>query len=365
MQVSLDTQEKMFSFIASVQKSYELGTDFWECIFKNMDELFGYKGVSFFPYSDSSFRMPICGNSHDNAVWNTQLNYWLKQYSHIDPFNPINYSSCIKKRKVVMLRDLLEDFGSCEVMGYSEYRKKHNIKDQMTAQLVTANKLFGCMVVSRAENEESFSENDRRLFEELNIFIENQYNILLKLTQEKMRNQVLYSVINRVDEGVFLLDAQYNLTYANDTGARMVEEITGLQEPECGVWKILSQHILCQNNYSSSITGLLAGYRYQLFPVMLPMVGNGSAVSYMLQMKKPHRAAVCSRESISQYMLTAREIEILEMLLVGDSNQQIADKLVISIHTVKTHVANIFQKMNVTRRMELIKKMERGTVAVS
>ena len=50
--------------------------------------------------------------------------------------------------------------------------------------------------------------------------------------------------------------------------------------------------------------------------------------------------------------LTRREKEILTMISVGSSNDDIADKLCLSPHTVKTHISSIFKKINVTNRFQ-------------
>lgn len=48
--------------------------------------------------------------------------------------------------------------------------------------------------------------------------------------------------------------------------------------------------------------------------------------------------------------LTPREVEVLRLLAAGASNQQIAERLVLSEHTVKSHVSHILGKLNVASR---------------
>ncbi|MDP3534174.1 MAG: response regulator transcription factor [Halomonas sp.] len=52
--------------------------------------------------------------------------------------------------------------------------------------------------------------------------------------------------------------------------------------------------------------------------------------------------------------LTNREMEIISLLSAGSSNQQIADKLFVSEHTVKSHLYNIFRKINVHNRIQAL-----------
>ena len=52
--------------------------------------------------------------------------------------------------------------------------------------------------------------------------------------------------------------------------------------------------------------------------------------------------------------LTEREREVLNLVVQGNSNQQIADALVISLATVKAHISNILSKLQVSSRAEAI-----------
>lgn len=54
--------------------------------------------------------------------------------------------------------------------------------------------------------------------------------------------------------------------------------------------------------------------------------------------------------------ISPREREVLEHLAAGLSNKEIAERLHVSPHTVKTHVARLFEKLGARRRTEAILK---------
>lgn len=54
--------------------------------------------------------------------------------------------------------------------------------------------------------------------------------------------------------------------------------------------------------------------------------------------------------------ISKRELEVLQLMADGLSNQEIADKLFVSLNTVKTHSANLFSKLGVNKRMQAIQK---------
>ena len=62
-------------------------------------------------------------------------------------------------------------------------------------------------------------------------------------------------------------------------------------------------------------------------------------------------------------VLTGRELDTLHLLAQGLSNQQIADQLFVSEHTVKTHVSNVFHKLGLRDRVHaVIYAYERGLI---
>lgn len=60
----------------------------------------------------------------------------------------------------------------------------------------------------------------------------------------------------------------------------------------------------------------------------------------------------------NKFGLSPREYEVLVLIASGYSYQEIADKLFVSLSTVKTHASNIFSKMDVQRRTQAVMRAQ-------
>jgi len=61
-----------------------------------------------------------------------------------------------------------------------------------------------------------------------------------------------------------------------------------------------------------------------------------------------------NEETLSQLKISKRELEVLTLMAAGKSNQEIAALLFVSLSTVKSHAANLFEKLDVKRRTQAI-----------
>jgi ATP/maltotriose-dependent transcriptional regulator MalT len=68
----------------------------------------------------------------------------------------------------------------------------------------------------------------------------------------------------------------------------------------------------------------------------------------------PAQDFVFNEKEAERLGLSKREIEVLELMAQGLSNQEIADKIFVSLNTIKTHTSNIFSKLDVKRRTAAI-----------
>lgn len=75
-----------------------------------------------------------------------------------------------------------------------------------------------------------------------------------------------------------------------------------------------------------------------------------TAAFLMKRMSQPDAARAESPETV----LTEREIEILQYVAQGLSNKAISDELTLSENTIKYHLKNILQKLNVQNRTEAV-----------
>jgi DNA-binding CsgD family transcriptional regulator len=68
---------------------------------------------------------------------------------------------------------------------------------------------------------------------------------------------------------------------------------------------------------------------------------------------------VANEEELAKSGLSKRELEVLQLIAEGLSNQEIAARLFVSLNTIKTHSSRIFEKLDVKRRTQAIEKAKR------
>lgn len=73
----------------------------------------------------------------------------------------------------------------------------------------------------------------------------------------------------------------------------------------------------------------------------------------------PKPAGTVNKQEAARFGLSARELEVLQLMAEGLSNQEIAGRLFLSLNTIKTHSSNIFEKLEVRRRTQAVEQARR------
>ncbi len=99
---------------------------------------------------------------------------------------------------------------------------------------------------------------------------------------------------------------------------------------------------------------LSRGFTLHIVPVFFACIGIYS-VYWFRKMNNSiqNNKYPMPKDLIQRMGITDREAEVMELLLKGNSYKMIADQLVISISTVRTHVTNLYKKASVNSRYEL------------
>lgn len=120
---------------------------------------------------------------------------------------------------------------------------------------------------------------------------------------------------------------------------------------------------------------LLMSHSFEIYIFCIALLFTGLGVWLALKLMKPKtqietvivektvyekvwtEAELLAIETEKQKLgLSSRELEVLQLMAQGLSNQEIADQLFLSLPTVKTHTSNLFFKLDVKRRTQAIEK---------
>ncbi|MBX2844403.1 MAG: LuxR C-terminal-related transcriptional regulator [Flammeovirgaceae bacterium] len=85
-------------------------------------------------------------------------------------------------------------------------------------------------------------------------------------------------------------------------------------------------------------------------------LGGKVNVSKKTNEKVSFKTPELNTDLVKKLGISKREYEVLKLISTGYSNQEIAEKLFISLSTVKTHSSNLFFKLDVKRRTQAIQR---------
>lgn len=115
-------------------------------------------------------------------------------------------------------------------------------------------------------------------------------------------------------------------------------------------------------------------HAFEIYAGMIAVIFTALGIWLALKLSKPKietvivekKVPVIQKEEISlntglisQLEISRRELEILSLMAQGHSNGEIAEKLFISLSTVKSHNQNLFVKLDVKRRTQAVEKAKR------
>ena len=187
----------------------------------------------------------------------------------------------------------------------------------------------------------------------------------LRAERERLETAVARYAMSNAPVGVLLLDQDFRLRHINETGMEycrlfVMERDMGLCAPAEAARRLslLLKKSFHDPRWQGShrfVTGA-AEYDCGISSCFVTDAGDQMTVQYIVYISRARLSAGAAAGDM-EADLTPREREIAYMLQKGCSNTEIARQLYISLNTVKTHIAAIYRKYNVTSRTALLCRM--------
>ncbi|SDZ56334.1 response regulator transcription factor [Herbiconiux ginsengi] len=163
------------------------------------------------------------------------------------------------------------------------------------------------------------------------------------------------ALAERENPDVVLMDLQFG-SQQEATGADATRRIRALEAPP---------YVLVLTNYDSDADILSAveagasGYLLKDAPPHELIAAVRAAAAGESALAPVIASRLLNRMRAPKISLSGREIQVLELVAAGRSNTEVAEELFVSETTVKSHLAHIFSKLNVTSRTAAVSAARR------
>jgi LuxR family maltose regulon positive regulatory protein len=173
-------------------------------------------------------------------------------------------------------------------------------------------------------------------------YLQEALHVLARLLREAERNARGGSVIEILILQALALQAQGQ----QEQALAVLQRVLALAEPESYMRLFLDEGpAMLALLRLAQTQGLATPYITSL------LLASGEQPSASTALPTPRSAVLVDQ-------LTERELEVLQLIAAGASNEEIAERLVIAIGTVKRHVSNIFGKLTVSSRTQAVARAQ-------
>lgn len=121
---------------------------------------------------------------------------------------------------------------------------------------------------------------------------------------------------------------------------------------------------------------IIFDHAFEIYAGAIALIFTGLGVWLALKLTRPKiekvivekevfvstTAFTLNEKELQNLNLSKRELEVLQLMAEGLSNHEIADRLFVSLSTIKTHSRNLFDKLDVSRRTQAIDKAKKLSI---
>lgn len=211
---------------------------------------------------------------------------------------------------------------------------------------------------------------------------DRSYRLNRQIMQSAAVGAVLENVVERFRIGIAIVDDDFRISYANGSFVAALESLSGTPchaQARSGLTQAVAP--LLSRAFTDSVKGgaaetllvvndVAVGLHMRPRALMQTALTRGGA-SGVLILRDPEPATrdLTDRQATEEllqfaYGMTAKEAATALCLLEGLSPGDISDRLSVSIHTTRTHLKRVYEKVDVANKTELVSRLLKGPLGL-
>jgi DNA-binding CsgD family transcriptional regulator len=344
------TESDYLRILSFIEQTKKYNNDFQQHVLNLLNSIFGYQYATFnlINHKFELYNPKLCN------ITEKARDQYYEHYHKTDIFNPKNTNLWLSN-KVISITDIMTTSQYEQTEYYLDFLKSDMLYYELVLPLVANNRLIGGIGVFKQKDEDNFTDRDIVILNRLNQFIASDLWSFLEYSSILKDCQTYNSCFDETPTGIIILDKNFSIKNCNKAAEAFADKIqTPVQQ---FIYEIISKLSHEFDKPQLDIKFLYKFYRINIIRNLTQTICSGDSV-YVIFISEKNEGKHAGTDNFQQsYDLTSREYEILELVKNGLSNEEIAEKLYISIHTVKSHMENIFKKLQVKNRTAALYKI--------
>ncbi|MFV8828085.1 LuxR C-terminal-related transcriptional regulator [Alkalihalobacterium sp. APHAB7] len=335
--------EKVLKFVSLIQENHE---EYYEILLEGIKNVLGYNNLSLF----------INNNSFQRTTTTFYINSKVLEASkrHYYQMELLNKKK-IQNKHILTIEDLISYTPFQNSDYHLNLQRKNKEYYTVFIPLKCESKIIGLIGIHKPLCSGNYSSNEIQILESVSKFISINLKRHLEFKQLQYAKSMLTRSMGELPIGVLVVDKNFSILYKNEVAIKYCPNLNYADKnnPLTKVKEAVLARI--NSNLTDGLNLTIGELSFRINTHETWDIKDQHFTIYIYSETKQNEDPI-ERATI-EFGLSKREAEIIGLISKGYSNNDIANRLFLSINTVKTHLANIFNKLGVNNRTSVIHKI--------
>lgn len=237
---------------------------------------------------------------------------------------------------------------------------EENFKEHYSATMAFGINAYIEVLFTRSLEEGDFTQEERDLLDKIQVFLANGYKTYKKHEHAKIISSIQKMIIAQGESAYMIVDDFLHIMSYNKKAVMYLQDLLG---------DSISEHMSYDetNNWLNLIVGMdeeevnsdaarqrvIKDYVFKIYTHDMHYSNTIIDRYYWITISKKEKEKKATTYACKRSDLTVTEQKVAQLMCQGLTYNAIADELVVSYHTIKKHVQNIYLKCGVKSRYEL------------